>query len=147
MTDDLPEAEEVLERETDVEAPPRKRRWKWPLILLSALVVLPVLLFAVWSWISLTYTYSSGERAGYVQKFSEKGWVCKTWEGELSMVNIPGAAQERWQFSVRNDSVAAEILRQMGNRVALTYEEHRGVPTSCFGETSYFVEGVRRVEP
>jgi hypothetical protein len=147
MTDDLPEAEEVLERETDVETPPRKRRWKWPLILLSVLVVLPVLLFVVWSWIALTYTYSSGERAGYVQKFSEKGWVCKTWEGELSMVNIPGAAQERWQFSVRNDSVAAEILRQMGNRVALTYEEHRGVPTSCFGETSYFVEGVRRVEP
>jgi hypothetical protein len=147
MTDDLPEAEEVLERETDVETSPRKRRWKWPLILLSVLVVLPALLFAVWSWIALTYTYSSGERAGYVQKFSEKGWVCKTWEGELSMVNIPGAAQERWQFSVRNDTVAAEILRQMGNRVALTYEEHRGVPTSCFGETSYFVEGVRRVEP
>lgn len=147
MTDELPESEEVRERETDIKAPARKRRWKWPLLLFGVIVALPALLFAIWSWIALTYTYSLGERAGYVQKFSEKGWVCKTWEGELSMVNIPGAAQERWQFSVRSDSIAAEILRQMGNRVALTYEEHRGVPTSCFGETSYFVKGVRKVDP
>jgi hypothetical protein len=152
MTDDLPESGEPRVLDPDVEEsppkPPRKRRrWKWPLILFGIIVLIPALLFAIWSWISLTYTYSSGERAGYVQKFSEKGWVCKTWEGELSMVNIPGAAQERWQFSVRDDSVAAAILGQMGNRVALTYEEHRGVPTSCFGETSYFVKAVRKVAP
>jgi hypothetical protein len=148
MTDEQPDTEVAQERDADVEAPPaprKRRRWKWPLILLGAIVVVPALLLALWSWISLTYTYSNGERAGYVQKFSEKGWVCKTWEGELSMVNIPGAAQERWQFSVRNDSVAKVILGMMGNRVALSYEEHRGIPTSCFGETQYFVTGVRRV--
>src|SRR5688500_3906165 len=148
MSDEVPDTQEHPSEAEVLEPPPkRRRRWKWPLILLSVLVLVPATIFALWTWIALTYTYSRGDRAGYVQKFSEKGWVCKTWEGELSMVNIPGAAQERWMFSVRNDSVAAEILRQMGNRVALTYEEHRGVPTSCFGETSYFVEGVRRVEP
>lgn len=126
--------------------PPRRtRRWKWPLVLVGVFVALPAVVFALWSWAALAYSYSDGERAGYVQKFSDKGWVCKTWEGELSMVNIPGAAQERWMFSVRDDSVAGVIREQMGNKVALAYEEHRGVPTSCFGETNYYVTGVRKV--
>lgn len=150
MSDDVPEAEPAREREMDVEAPPAepaRRRRKWPFVVAAVVLLGPLTIFALWAWISLSYSYSSGERAGYVQKFSNKGWICKTWEGELSMVNIPGAAQERWSFSVRDDSIAREILSQMGNRVALTYDEHRGVPTSCFGETSYFVDGVRRVAP
>lgn len=134
--------------EGDVAAspPPRRaRRWKWPAILLAIFVAVPVAVFGIWSWIALSWTYSEGDRAGYVQKFSHKGWVCKTWEGELSMVNVPGAAQERWVFSVRDDSIAKQITSLMGNRVSLTYEEKRGIPTSCFGETNYFVTGVRRV--
>jgi hypothetical protein len=93
--------------------------------------------------IALNYTYSSGSRAGYVQKFSRKGWVCKTWEGELAMVNVPGAMQERWNFSVRNDSVAQLITSSLGQRVSLTYDQHSGLPTSCFGETQYFVTGIQ----
>jgi hypothetical protein len=93
--------------------------------------------------LALNYSYSHGERAGYVQKFSRKGWICKTWEGQLAMVNIPGAMQEKWDFSVRSDSIAALISRSMGQRVSLTYDQHQGVPTSCFGETQYFVDGVR----
>jgi hypothetical protein len=115
------------------------------MIILGAVVLVPAAIFAIWAWITLSYTYSSGDRAGYVQKFSKKGWLCKTWEGELAMVNIPGAMQERWTFTVRNDSIANEVLRMMGNRVSLSYEEHRGVPTSCFGDTDYFVSGVRHV--
>ena len=147
MADEIPETKESPVPEPDViTAPPRrKRRWKWPVILVLAFVAVPAVLFALWSWIALNYGYSKGERAGYVQKFSDKGWVCKTWEGELSMVTVPGAAQERWAFSVRNDSVATLIRQSMGNKVALAYEEHRGVPTSCFGETQYFVTGVRLV--
>lgn len=145
MTDDSSESHPAPAEGDPVVAPARRRRWKWPLILLTVLVAVPALLFTAWSWIALTYTYSQGERAGYVQKFSEKGWVCKTWEGELSMVNVPGAAQERWVFSVRDDSVANVVRELMGNKVALTYEEHRGIPTSCFGDTQYFVSGVRRV--
>jgi hypothetical protein len=93
----------------------------------------------------LHWTYSSGERAGFVQKFSHKGWLCKTWEGEIAMVNMPGAAQERFAFTVRDDSVANVITRLMGSRVALTYEQHRGVPGSCFGDTEYYVTAAKAV--
>src|SRR5258706_11398667 len=117
-------------------APPRRSRL-W-LFLLLLVIVLPACLFAAWVWITLHFSYSQGKRAGYVQKISKKGWICSTWEGELAMVNIPGAAQERWLFSVRNDSVARLVQNSIGDRVALEYEEHRGVPTSCFGDTPYF---------
>ena len=147
MADDQPTAEEAqLSSAPPTPTPTRRRRWwKWGAILLGIFIVIPALLFAAWSWISLSYTYSGGDRAGYVQKISKKGWLCKTWEGELSMVNIPGAAQERWLFSVRNDSIAHLIQKSMGNKVALAYEEHRGVPTSCFGDTQYFITGIRAV--
>lgn len=134
-------AEEVSE---PVRAPRRRRRWPW---VVAAVALTPVVVLALWTLIALSFSYSEGERAGYVQKFSKKGWVCKTWEGELAMVNIPGALQERWQFTVRDDSVAQLIQRSMGSQVALSYAEHLSVPTSCFGETSYFVTGVRKVSP
>jgi hypothetical protein len=126
-------------------APPRSRFRKWAIITVLSVVLLPVIIFTLWSWVALGFSYSEGDRAGYVQKFSKKGWLCKTWEGELAMVNIPGAAQERWNFSVRSDSVAAIIQNSMGQRVSLKYEEKRGIPTSCFGETNYFITGVRAV--
>ena len=97
---------------------------------------------ALYLWAAVNFTYSSGERAGYVQKFSKKGWVCKTWEGELAMANLPGALPEVFAFSLRDDRVAAEINKQLGGRVTLHYEQHLGLP-SCFGETSYWVTSVR----
>ena len=123
-----------------------RRRRKWPWIVVGLLVVLPALLIAAWTAITLSYTYSKGERAGYIQKLSQKGWVCKTWEGELAMVNMPGAAQERFPFSVRSDSIAKLMTAMMGSRVAITYEEHRGVPGSCFGETNYYVTNAKAVQ-
>jgi hypothetical protein len=125
--------------------PPRRFRWKWPLIILALLIITPVLIFTIRIYAALHYTYSAGDRAGYVQKFSKKGWICKTWEGELAMVNVPGAMQERWVFSVRSDSVAALIRNSMGKQVSLSYEEHPGVPTSCFGDTQYFVVGIHKL--
>ena len=81
---------------------------------------------------------------GFVQKFSRKGWICKTWEGELAIVNMPGTLSQLFNFSVRSDSVAKAINDAMTKgRVELQYSEHRGVPTGCFGETNYFVTGVR----
>jgi hypothetical protein len=120
---------------------PRKRRWG--LMLFGIFVILPILLIALWTTIALSWAYSQGDRAGYIQKFSQKGWLCKTWEGEIAMVNMPGQAQEKFNFSVRSDSIAHEITRLMGNRVDITYEEHPGIPLKCFGETDYFVTGVR----
>ena len=128
---------------TSEKQPPRKRRWG--LMLFGIFVILPVLLIALWTTIALSWPYSRGDRAGYIQKFSDKGWLCKTWEGELSMVNMPGATPEKFLFSVRSDSVAHEITRLMGSHVALTYEEHRGVPLRCFGDTEYYVTGVKAV--
>ena len=104
-----------------------------------AVVVAPILLFAAYTWLTLHWSYSSGSRAGYIQKFSKRGWVCKTWEGELAIVNMPGSLQETFAFSVRDESVVKKINALMGKRVALTYEQHKGVPTSCFAESEYYV--------
>lgn len=125
---------------------PRRRRRRWGLIALGLVVGLPLALMALWTWITLTYTYSRGERVGYAQKISEKGWVCKTWEGELAISNVPGQLQERFDYTVRDDSVAAEISRHEGQRVSISYEQHRFIPFSCFGETEYFATGVRPVD-
>jgi hypothetical protein len=125
-------------------APVARRRRRWPFVV-AGIILVPVLLFAAWTAVTLNFSYSKGERAGFIQKFSQKGWVCKTWEGEIAMVNMPGASQERFSFTVRSDSVARQITKLMGSRVALTYEQHRGVPGSCFGETEYYVTGAQAV--
>lgn len=98
---------------------------------------------AAYTWITLNYTYASGERAGYVQKLSKKGWLCKTWEGELAMVNVPGSLTEKFQFTVPEEAVAESINGILGQQVVLNYEQHVGIPSSCFGETPFFVTKVR----
>jgi hypothetical protein len=90
----------------------------------------------------LNWSYSSGERAGWVQKFSHKGWICKTWEGELALVSLPGTTVEKFYFTVHDDAVANKISRAMGRRVSLHYDEKVGLPTSCFGDTRYFVKAI-----
>jgi hypothetical protein len=118
---------------------------RWPLYLLG--LVLALIALAVgYTWLTLTWSYSDGERAGYVQKFSKKGWICKTWEGEMAMVAIPGSMPEKFYFSVRDESVVENINKTMGKRVVIVYEQHKGVPTDCFGETEYFATAVRIVE-
>ena len=148
---DTPEETEAPLPETPASEPPpprlRKSRRKWLLLPLS-LVLLPILFFALWSWVALGYVYSSGFRSGYVQKLSKKGWLCKTWEGELAQVNLPGSVTPQiFHFTVRSDSVAQAIQGHLGKQVTITYDEHRGIPTSCFGETEYFVTNVRSVTP
>ena len=108
------------------------------------LIVLAVLvaLVAAYFWAALSWSYSSGERAGWVQKFSHKGWICKTWEGELALVSLPGSAVEKFYFTVNDDATAQQIQQAVGKRVALHYEEKVGLPTSCFGETRHFVSRV-----
>jgi len=115
-------------------------------LIIAAVVIVPLIVFALYTWSALTWSYSSGERAGYVQKFSKKGWICKTWEGEMALVSIPGTMSEKFYFTVRDDSIAARINQTIGRRVALTYKQHKGIPTSCFGETEYFVADVKVVE-
>lgn len=113
--------------------------------IVGALIAIIILGFGYF-WTVLKWNYSTGERAGWVQKFSKKGWFCKTWEGELAMVSMPGAVPEKFYFTVWDDGVAGELNKVMGKRVSLHYEEKVGLPTSCFGETRHYVTHVTAVE-
>ncbi len=110
------------------------------------LLVVGILGLSGWTWLTLSYAYSDGERAGILQKFSRKGWVCKTYEGELALYVVGGVAPQIWEFSVRDPKLAAELEQAVGERVQLHYSEHRGVPSACFAETNYFVESFRVVK-
>jgi hypothetical protein len=120
-----------------------KRAAKFGLALLTVLVLLIVLYFVA----ALHFSYSDGERAGFVQKLAKKGWLCKTWEGEMALVSLPGAAPEKFIFTVQDDIVAERINKQMGTRVVLVYAQHKGLLTSCFGETEYFVTDIKAIQP
>jgi hypothetical protein len=109
-------------------------------------LVLLVALGAGYFWAMLKWSYATGERAGWVQKLSRKGWICKTWEGEMAMVSMPGSTSEKFAFTVRDDAVTEEINKVMGRRVTIHYEEKVGLPTSCFGETRHYVTKVTLVE-
>jgi hypothetical protein len=112
----------------------------------AAIFVAAAVLVAGYFWFVLSWSYSTGERAGWVQKLSKKGWLCKTWEGEMAMVSMPGSSAEKFYFTAKNDQVAEEINKVMGKRVALQYEEKVGLPTSCFGDTRAYVTKVIVVE-
>ena len=127
---------------TSPAAAPRRRGCGKPVLILLLLLLVAGGGFALYVWITLKYDYSEGERAGYVQKFSRKGWICKTWEGELAMSIVPGVTPTIWEFSVRDPAVVPAISRAIGKRVVLHYAEHPGIPTSCFGQTVYFVHSV-----
>jgi hypothetical protein len=114
-------------------------------VLLGIVAVAFVLLVA-YTWFVLTWSYSTGDRIGYVQKLSKKGWLCKTWEGEMALVSMPGTVAEKFYFTVRDEKVVEEINRTVGSRVALTYAQHVGIPSNCFGDTQYFISSVRIVE-
>jgi hypothetical protein len=121
---------------------PRKSGLKWILWLVG----LPLLLFAIYLAFVLNWSYSEGERAGYMQRFSNKGWLCKTYEGELAMTTVPGVAPVLWNFTVKDEAVADKLNALAGKRVVLSYEEHRGIPTTCYGETNHYVYSVREIE-
>jgi hypothetical protein len=125
---------------------PRPRRrsiraFLWGSVLGALLLIGLYTLFMLW------YSYSDGDRAGVLQKFSSRGWICKTWEGEIAMYVVGGVAPQIWNFSVRDDAVAAQLQAAVGQQVRLHYSEHRGLPTNCFGETDYFVNRVEVVGP
>ena len=108
-----------------------------------ALVAAALLVFVAYTWAMLHISYSDGERAGYLQKFSTRGWICKTWEGEILLTSMPGAIPEKFEFSVRDENVAKQLTDATGKRVILSYSQHKGVPTQCFGETEYYITKVQ----
>ena len=107
------------------------------------LVVVVIVLAAGYLYAVLNWSFSKGDRIGFVQKFSEKGWVFKTWEGELQMLPVPGSLPEKFLFSVRDKAAISKLNGSLGKRVSLSYEQHKGIPTTCFGESEYFVVDVK----
>ena len=110
------------------------------LLILVGLILLVAMIFSAFIWVALSWSYSTGERAGLMQKISRKGWLCKTWEGELLLTSMPGAIPEKFEFSVRDEVLANQLIEHTGQKLILTYAQHKGIPTSCFGDTEYFVE-------
>src|SRR5712671_4914922 len=108
--------------------------------ILALLVILIIAGSSLWTWLTLSWAYSEGERAGTLQKFSKKGWVCKTYEGELALYVVGGVGPQIWYFSARNEEVAAKLMKEVGSKIQVHYTEHKGIPTSCFGDTAYFAE-------
>jgi hypothetical protein len=126
--------------------PPPSAAGLWLKRFLLFLIVVPIVLAALYLAFALNWSYSDGERAGYLQKLSRKGWICKTYEGELAMSSVPGLAPIMWNFSVRDEAVAKKINAQLGKKIVLHYREYRNLPTDCFGETDYFVDAVVSTE-
>jgi hypothetical protein len=119
---------------------------KWALRVSIGIPLLCVVGFGLYTFFTLEFAYSKGERVGFVQKLSKRGWLCKTNEGDLAMVNMAGQQAEMFTFTVPDDKVSKEIESFAGHRVELQYEEHRGIPSTCFGDTQYFVTGVKKTE-
>lgn len=120
-----------------------KRGFGRVLLIIVALIVIGLV---GWTFFTLSWAYSEGERAGVLQKFSKKGWICKTYEGELALYVVGGVAPQIWHFSTRDEQLAEKLLKAVGEQVRLHYSEHRGVPTNCFAETPYFAESFEVVE-
>ena len=114
---------------------PARRRVAW---ILGLVLLVPVLMAALWTWGTLSWAYSEGDRAGVLQKFSRKGWLCKTYEGELALYVVSGVSPQIWYFTTRDEELAKRLGAAVGQDVRIQYNEHRGVPTSCFGDTPYF---------
>jgi hypothetical protein len=130
----------------DIAVPAPKPRRAWRRVLVLSLLI-PILLFALYTWIVLHWDYSNGYRSGTLQKFSQKGWISKTYEGELWQSVVANVAPQVWSFSVRDERVVQQLDSLVGKPVRLHYTEHRGVPTTLFGETTYFVDSVAAVAP
>ena len=132
--------------EVPAEAPPPRRRRSRAPVIIAAVLLSPLVLLTLYTVLTLSWSYSDGDRSGYLQKFSRKGWICKTYEGELAMSSVPGVAPTIWTFSVRDKNVARKVNLVLGQKVVVHYTEHRGVPTTCFGTTNYYVDSIRVVQ-
>jgi hypothetical protein len=123
---------------------PKRRFGRWVMIVLLLLIVGT----GLWTWLTLSWAYADGERAGVLQKFVRRGWLCKTHEGEIALYYGggtylgTGTSRQLWDFSSRDKAVAVELSKAVGHRVQLHYTEHPGIPTNCFGDTRYFVDRV-----
>ena len=84
-------------------------------------------------------TYSEGERSGELVKFSKKGLVCKTWEGQMNTGGVSNGAANTWEFTVEDEGVAKILQNKLGQKIDVNYKQE--VMTGpCRSETNYFVK-------
>jgi len=127
--------------------PSAKKGWRTKTkLVLWTIGLTPIFLFTLYTLFTLNFAYSEGFRAGVLQKFSLKGWMCKTYEGEIAQFVVAGVSPTIFEFSVRKQSVALKLDQLLGKKVNVHYRQHRGVPTTCFAATEYYVDSVSVVE-
>ncbi|MCX6199749.1 MAG: 6-phosphogluconate dehydrogenase [Bacteroidetes bacterium] len=113
-------------------------------------IVFLLLLALVITFLVFNFTYSEGSRAGVLMKFSKRGYVFKTYEGELNtggVGNIANTAQvnQVWYFSVKDNGFADTLHLYEGKKVILFYQQKiKHLPWQ--GETDYFVNKVQEVK-
>ncbi len=105
-------------------------------ILITTVAILALLYFAFIYYI----TYSTGVRTGELIKFSNKGVIVKTWEGEISQ-GISGAQIFTFSVEDKNKQVIDNLQKYQGSYVKLTYKE-RYATFFWLGDTKYFITKV-----
>ena len=113
--------------------------------------VILIAVSGIWFWWKFYYTYSDGNRTGLLQKFSHKGNIFKTYEGELVMSSIVATgnqpiASEKFFFSVADATLGEKMKEYEGKRVILVYQQKNGT-LPWRGDSEYIVDSVRLVEP
>lgn len=123
-----------------------KRRFKLAkyLGILFFLIVAGCGIYVYWKYY---FTYSSGNRFGLLQKFSHKGNVFKTYEGELILSSVRGnfnvpLASEKFYFSVTKKDVANKLMNIQGKNITVHYKEKHGT-LPWQGDTKYIVDSVQ----
>lgn len=115
--------------------------------ILGIILLIILLVFGIYFYWKYFYTYSEGNRFGLLQKFSHKGNLFKTYEGEMilssvrSSANVP-LASEKFFFSVTDENVANKLMNLQGRSVTVHYKEKKGA-LSWRGDSNYIVDSVR----
>lgn len=116
-----------------------KRILKW-----SAFIIL-LLLFGFIYW-KYFYTYSEGYRAGLLQKFSSKGTIFKTYEGEMILSSISSSrdiaiASEKFYFTLTNKNLVRSFDTLQGENVIVHYKQKNGI-LFWRGDSDYLVDSI-----
>lgn len=123
-----------------------KRKIKKAFYLFFTLIVIIIGIFIYWKYF---YTYSSGYRAGLLQKFSHKGNIIKTYEGEMILSSVSSTtnvaiASEKFYFSVTGEKLAQQFDTIQGQMVIVHYQQKNGV-LFWHGDSEYLVDSVKRI--
>ena len=136
-----------MENTITTEQQPKKSKWK---IRLFFFFLILIAVFTAYIFIC-GMSYSKGTRTGIVIKLSQKGYVFKTYEGELNLGGVSEGdgtimPNRIWKFSIDDSNVKIydAITQAEGKHVRLYYKE---VLKNFFwqSETPYLIEKVELV--